>query len=77
MLLTAFMLPLAGCATVQQQQATTMGGLQGAAVGAAIGAASHHPIRGAAVGAAVGAATGAILSSPQMGPNTPMLAPGS
>jgi Glycine zipper len=72
-----FMLPLAGCATVEQQQAATMGGIQGAAVGAAVGAAGHHPVEGAAVGAAVGAATGAILASPQLGPQPPMFSQGN
>ncbi|OIO68134.1 MAG: bacteriocin [Zetaproteobacteria bacterium CG12_big_fil_rev_8_21_14_0_65_55_1124] len=62
--LSCFLL-LASCSTVQQQQATTMGGIQGATTGAVIGAASNKPVQGAVIGAVIGATTGAILSSPQ------------
>jgi len=60
-------LSLNGCSTVQQQQAATMGGIQGAATGAVIGSRNNNSIEGAVIGGVIGAATGAILASPQTG----------
>jgi len=56
------------CSTVQQQQAATMGGIQGAATGAVIGSRNNNSIEGAVIGGVIGATTGAILASPQAGP---------
>jgi len=55
---------LAGCASVQQQQAATMGGVQGAAVGAAVGAHNNNTLGGAVVGGIIGATTAAVMSAP-------------
>ncbi|PIO89012.1 MAG: hypothetical protein COS82_06365 [Zetaproteobacteria bacterium CG06_land_8_20_14_3_00_59_53] len=56
---------LAGCATAQQQQAATIGGIQGAAVGAAAGSINHNSVEGAIVGGIIGATSAAILNQPQ------------
>jgi len=58
-------LSLTACASVQQQQATTIGGIQGAAAGAAVGAANGNTASGAIVGGLIGATTAAILNQPQ------------
>lgn len=55
---------LAGCATTEQQQATTMGAVQGAAVGAAVGSRNNSVLGGAVLGAVMGGTTAAILSQP-------------
>jgi len=56
---------LAACASVEQQQATTMGGIQGAATGAVIGSRNNNTVSGAVLGGVIGATTAAVLSSPQ------------
>ena len=60
-------LVLNGCSTVQQQQAATMGGMQGAATGAVIGSQSNNTVKGAVIGGVIGAATAAVLAGPQAG----------
>lgn len=64
-------LSLAACASVEQQQAVTMGGVQGAAVGAAVGARNNGALSGAVLGGVIGATTAAVFSQPQT-PSQPM-----
>jgi len=56
---------LTACATVEQQQTTTMGGIQGATAGAIIGSRNGNTLGGAVLGGVIGATTAAVLSSPQ------------
>ncbi len=57
----AITLGLSACATVEQERATTRGGLIGAAAGAAIGSTHGRTVEGALIGGALGAAAGAVL----------------
>lgn len=56
---------LAACASVEQQQAATLGGVQGAAVGAVAGSANGNSVGGAIVGGIIGATSAAIMNQPQ------------
>jgi len=64
-------LSLTACASVQQQQATTIGGIQGAAAGAAVGAANGNTASGAIIGGIIGATSAAILNQPQASSTQP------